>query len=305
MNSVQCAEALESTCGKKITAEKVTKEIAAIRKIKAGEASISPAYHTMFSNAKELVQFIELVAMKTGLPVGIKSAVGNDDFWYDLAFFMKELKGGPDFITIDGGEGGTGAAPAAFADNVSLPFDAAFTTVYKIMQKCELEKQVVFIASAKLGLPAEAIKAFAMGADMINMAREILIAGGCIQAQKCHTGTCPTMIARADKQHLYNVEDKKVRIANFISTLRKDILEITHACGYEHPCQMQLQDISINVHNSDTPKALSLIYEYDKTRIGFAGMDYLTEERLKEDIFRIKKDAITKDAIDKNKFKEN
>jgi len=288
-----------------LPAEKVTKEIALIRKIKAGEASISPAYHTMFSNAKELVQFIELIAEKTGLPVGIKSAVGQVDFWYDLAFYMDELKGGPDFITIDGGEGGTGAAPAAFADNVSLPFDLAFTTVYKILQNYEIEKRVALIASAKLGLPAEAIKAFAMGADMINMAREILIAGGCIQAQKCHTGGCPTMIARSDKQHLYNVEDKKVRVANFISALRKDILEITHACGYEHPCQMRMEDISINVHNSNTPKALSLIYEYDKTRIGFAGMDYLTEGGMKENIYKIKQEAIEKEVTKTDKFKNN
>lgn len=288
-----------------LPAEKVTKEIAAIRGIKPGQASISPGYHSAFSNTKELIQFIELIAEKTGLPVGIKSAVGEEKFWYDLAFYMQELNCGPDFITIDGGEGGTGAAPAAFADHVSLPFDVAFTTVYKIMQGNNLEKRLVFIASAKLGLPAEAIKAFALGADMINMAREILMAGGCIQAQKCHNGSCPTMIARSDKQHLYNVEDKKERIANFISTLRKDILEITHACGYEHPCQIEMSDISVNTRNSETPIPLHGIYGYSKTRIGFAGMNYLTEEGMKENLFNIQKDAIQKDAIKNDKFKDN
>ena len=261
-----------------LPAEKVTQEIANIRKIKIGEASISPGYHSMFSNTKELVQFIEEIADLTGLPVGIKSAVGDNKFWFDLAFYMRELNGGPDFITIDGGEGGTGASPAAFADNVSLPFDSAFSTVYKIMKRAELNNRIVFIGSAKLGLPSEAIKAFALGADMINMAREILFANGCIQAQKCHTGNCPTLIATNNNQHLYNVVDKMRRVANFVSTLRKDILDITHACGYEHPCQITTRDIDINTNNSSVPVSLYEVYGYEKSPVGFSGMKYLVQE---------------------------
>jgi glutamate synthase domain-containing protein 2 len=258
-----------------LPAEKVTPEIANIRKIKSGEASVSPGYHTVFSNTTELLLFIEQVAQATGLPVGIKSAVGNSDFWYDLTFHMKDKGYGPDFITIDGGEGGTGAAPAAFADNVSLPFDLAFSTVYKIFQKANLQNRVVFIGSAKLGLPSEAVKAFALGVDMINMAREILLANGCIQAQKCHTGGCPTLVATNKKQHLFNVDDKKQRVANFISTLRKDILEITHACGYEHPCQIRTKDIDINVNDSKLPVSLNELYGYEKGVVPFYGMSDL------------------------------
>ena len=288
-----------------LPAEKVNQEIAAIRKIKVGEASVSPGYHTVFSNAKELVQFIEEVAKCTGLPVGIKSAVGEDKFWYDLAFYMKELNGGPDFITIDGGEGGTGAAPAAFADNVSLPFEVGFSTVYKIMQRNELHKRIVFIGSAKLGLPSEAVKAFALGVDMINMAREILISGGCIQAQKCHTGNCPALVATNKKQHLYNVEDKSQRVANFISTLRKDILEITHACGYEHPCQIMTSDIDVNTNNSKVPVSLSAVYGYDKSPVGFATMDYLKSEFMKEQLFQVKLESLRKEADKSENFKQN
>ncbi len=283
-----------------LPAEKVTKEIAEIRKIEIGRASISPGYHSAFKNVKELVQFIEKIADKTGLPVGIKSAVGNEDFWYDLVFHMQEQKGGPDFITIDGGEGGTGAAPAAFADNVSLPFETAFTTVYNAFRQFGYEKKLVFIASAKLGLPAHAIKAFALGADMINMAREILIAGGCLQTQKCHTGDCPVRIATNKGQHLYNVEDKKVRVANFVSTLRKDILEITHACGYEHPCQMRMSDIDVNTVNSDKPESLQKIHGYIKTDVAFAGMDYLKKETIDKDIRKIQVGNIVKDVVDAN-----
>lgn len=262
-----------------LPAEKVTQEIADIRKIPVGQASISPGHHSVFSNAKELIQFIEEIADLTGLPVGIKSAVGDDKFWYDLAFYMKERNCGPDFITIDGGEGGTGAAPASFSDNVSLPFDIAFTTVYKIMKKSGLEKRITFIGSAKIGLPAEAIKAFALGVDMIGMAREILIAGGCIQAQKCHTGGCPTLIATNKHQHLYNVEDKSQRVGNFVKALRKDILEITHALGYEHPCQIQTSDIDINTNSDRTPIKLSSVYEYLKSPVPFAGMNYLKKNK--------------------------
>ncbi len=145
----------------------------------------------------------------------------------------------------------------------------------KIFQHYDYEKNVVFIASAKLGLPAYAIKAFALGADMINMAREILIAGGCLQTQKCHTGDCPTLIATSKHQHLYNIEDKKQRVANFICTLRKDILEITHACGYEHPCQIKTSDIDMNTVNSKLPISLEEVYGYEKTEVSFKTMNDL------------------------------
>jgi glutamate synthase domain-containing protein 2 len=288
-----------------LPAEKVTQEIADIRKIKVGEASVSPGYHSVFSNTKELVLFIEDIAKCTGLPVGIKSAVGENKFWYDLSFYMREYNCGPDFITIDGGEGGTGAAPAAFADNVSLPFEMAFTTVYKIMKRAELNNRIVFIGSAKLGLPAEAIKAFALGVDMINMAREILISGGCIQAQKCHTNNCPALVATNKKQHLYNVEDKSKRIASFVSTLRKDILEITHACGYEHPCQIMTSDIDINTKNSNTPIPLSSVYEYEKSPVSFATMDYLKERFMRENVFKIQVESVRKEADKRDNFKHN
>lgn len=288
-----------------LPAEKVSQEIADIRKIPVGKASISPGYHSVFSNIKELLLFIEEVANMTGLPVGIKSAVGDEKFWIDLSFYMKELNCGPDFITIDGGEGGTGAAPASFADNVSLPFEIAFATVYKIMQNADLHKRIVFIGSAKLGLPSEAFKAFALGVDMINMAREILIAGGCIQAQKCHTGGCPSLIATNKKQHLYNIEDKKIRVATFISTLRKDILELTHACGYEHPCQIKTSDIDINTVNSNVPIPISVLHGYEKSPISFAGMNYLKDNFMKEHIFAIQLEATKKDAEKTQKFKDN
>lgn len=278
MIEIKLSQGAKANKGGILPADKVTKEIAEIRRIPVGQASVSPGYHSAFSNVEELVSLIEQIARKTGLPVGIKSAVGNDAFWWDLAYYMVQNNKGPDFITIDGGEGGTGAAPTAFSDNVSLPFEIAFTTVYKIMQRYGLEKRVTFIASAKLGLPAEAVRAFSLGADMINMAREILMAGGCIQAQKCHTGNCPTLIATNKHQHLYNVEDKSQRVANFVKNLRKDILEIAHACGYEHPCQFRTDDIDVNTNASDIPVSLKKVHEYSKSAVDFGGMSVIINE---------------------------
>lgn len=262
-----------------LPAEKVTPEIAKVRGIKPYTPSVSPGNHTAFTNTEELVLFIEKVAKETGLPVGIKSAIGHTDFWWDLVYYMKKHNGGPDFITIDGSEGGTGAAPAAFADNISLPLDLAFTNVYKIFASEEMADNIVFIASGKLGFPSAAVKAFAMGADMINLAREILMSVGCIQAQRCHTGNCPAGITTHKwwLQRGFDIDDKKERAYNYITTLRKDILDITHACGYEHPTQFKPFDVVVNVQGQSKPVSLEELYEIKKSTIYFNGTNNLYE----------------------------
>lgn len=246
--------------------KKVTAEIAKIRGIEKGKDVHSPAYHSAFSTAFELIKFIEEIADRTGLPVGIKSAIGKLDFWNELSDLMRATGKGPDFITIDGGEGGTGAAPAAFADNMSLPFDDAFTSVYKIFASKQLTDRVVWIASGKLGHPTRAVKAFAMGADLINIAREVMISAGCIQAQVCHTGNCPAGIATHKwwLQKGVNVQDKGERVGRFITTLKKDIIQVTHAAGYTHPCQFDMDDVVVNVNDASERKTLKDIYGYMK-----------------------------------------
>src|SRR5690606_34107471 len=164
-----------------------------------GSDCISPNSHREFGNASELIDFVELIAEETGVPVGIKSAIGQLDFWYELAEEMKRTGRGPDFVTIDGGEGGTGAAPLTFADHVALPFKLAFTRVYRIFLENGLADDVTFIASAKLGFPDRAIVAMALGADLIGVAREAMLSIGCIQALKCHTGHCPSGVATHSK----------------------------------------------------------------------------------------------------------
>lgn len=252
---------------------KVTQEIADIRGVEVGKDVISPAYHSAFSDIPQMLDFIELMAEATGLPVGIKSAVGKLDMWETLAQKMNETGKGPDFITIDGGEGGTGAAPRSFADHVSLPWVYAFSSVYQIFQKYGLEKKIVFIGSGKLGMPEKAIMAFAMGADMVNVAREAMMSIGCIQAQKCHTNLCPVGIATNNKWLESGLDPalKSVRFFNYLKTINKEIVEISHACGYEHPSQFTMEDINISMGDNNRTIPLSQAYGYQKTPVAFGG----------------------------------
>lgn len=260
-----------------LPASKITKEIAEIRHLPMGKDVISPASHTAFSNIPELLDFVENIAKNTGLPVGIKSAVGKLDMWEELTDLMLERNVGPDFITIDGGEGGTGAAPPAFANHVSLPFVFAFSQVYQIFKRKNLTDRVVFIASGKLGFPSSTLMAFSLGADLINVAREAMLSIGCIQAQSCHTNTCPAGVATQSKWLQAGIDPtlKSERFYNYVKTLRKEILEITHACGYEHPCQMTMGDVDMSMGDNNYTTTLRQIYNYDKVPVDFVGTQEL------------------------------
>lgn len=258
---------------------KITKEIAEIRGVEVGKDVLSPPNHKAFSNVPELVNFIEAIATATGLPVGIKAAVGKLEQWEELADIMKSTNKGPDFITVDGGEGGTGAAPPSFADHVSLPWVYGFSDLYKLFQAKGLTERIVFIGSGKLGFPAKAAMAFAMGADCINVAREAMMSIGCIQAQVCHTNTCPSGIATQSKwlQNGISVPLKSERLAQYFKTFRKELVEITHAAGYEHPCQFKMSDIDVNVDDHNLSKELNRTYKYEKTEVPFTGVQALKE----------------------------
>lgn len=261
-----------------LPASKITKEIAEIRGIPLNKDVVSPSRHSVFSDIPELLNFIEDTAQETGLPVGFKSAVGKMDMWEELADLMVKTGKGPDFITIDGGEGGTGAAPPSFANHVSLPFIYGFAQVYQIFAKKNLTDRVVFIAAGKLGFPASALMAFAMGADVINVAREAMLSIGCIQAQTCHTNNCPAGVATQNKwlQAGINTTLKSERFYQYVKTLRKEILQITHACGYEHPSEMTMVDVDMSMGDNNYTTNLKQIFNYDKTLVPFKGVETLT-----------------------------
>jgi glutamate synthase (ferredoxin) len=255
---------------------KVTPEIAAIRGIPVGQDCISPNGHSEFSTVDEMMDFIEGIADRTGLPVGIKSAVGEQRFWEQLAERMKARGDGPDFIAIDGGEGGTGAAPLTFADHVALPFKIGFARVQQTFLEAGITDRVVWIGSGKLGFPDRSVVALAMGADVIAVAREAMLAIGCIQAQRCHTGHCPAGIATQSKwyQRGINIDDKATRMTRFLQSFRTELLTLAHASGHQHPAQFTGADIEISTGaNKFTP--LSDVLGYTKAPVGFTSMlDY-------------------------------
>ncbi|HET9858193.1 MAG TPA: FMN-binding glutamate synthase family protein [Nocardioidaceae bacterium] len=243
-----------------------------------GRDCISPSRHAEFDDPDSLLDWVELLAAETGLPVGIKSAVGDLDFWDELTALMADTGRGVDFVTVDGGEGGTGAAPLVFSDSVALPFRVAFSRVYAIFAEAGLTDSVTFIGSGKLGVPDNALVAMALGCDMVNVGREAMIAVGCIQAQKCHTDRCPTGVATQDPWLAHGLDPalKSVRAANYVKTLRRDLLKVAEAVGVVHPGLIDIDDIEIlNGNESATP--MREVYCYQP---GWGGLSDVHREEL-------------------------
>ncbi|MDB4957646.1 MAG: gltB 1 [Myxococcales bacterium] len=254
---IKLSQGAKPGLGGVLPAAKITPEIARIRGVPLGKDCISPAGHSAFSDVSSMLDFIEKLADATGLPVGIKSAVGDLGFWRDLTAAIDTTKRGPDFVTIDGGEGGTGAAPLVFSDHVALPFKLGFSQVYKIFAERGVQHQVVFIGSGKLGFPETGLLGMALGCDMINVAREAMLSIGCIQAQRCHTGHCPTGVATQNAWLMRGLDPtmKSARLANYLATLRKDLVQLAHACGYSHPALVPLDSIDLVSNAMETHSA--------------------------------------------------
>jgi glutamate synthase domain-containing protein 2 len=227
--------------------KKLTLEIAQIRGVPLDRDCMSPASHSAFHDADSLLDFVEEIAESTGLPVGIKSAVGEMHFWHDLTRLIDTTGRSVDFVTVDGGEGGTGAAPLVFADRVGLPFKIGFSRVQHAFAERGLHEHVVFVGSGKLGFPDTALLAFALGCDLVNVGREALLSIGCIQALRCHTNHCPTGIATQSAwlSRGLDPELKSVRLAHYVVSLRKEIMALSHACGVHHPAQVTGRQIEM------------------------------------------------------------
>ena len=234
---VKLSQGAKPGLGGLLPAAKMTKEIAKVRGVPANKDCVSPPGHTAFHDVDGLLDFVEMLARETGLPVGIKSAVGEQAFWEELAGLMTTTGRGVDFVTVDGGEGGTGAAPLVFTDHVALPFKLGFSRVYGTFARHGIAENVTFIGSGKLGLPESALFAFALGADMVNLARESMLAIGCLQAQICHTGKCPVGITTQNAwlRRAIRPGDKAERLAGYVTALRGELYSLARACGVAHP----------------------------------------------------------------------
>lgn len=278
---IKLSQGAKPGLGGLLPAAKVTPEIAEIRGIPEGRDCASPSRHTAFGDVDSMLDFVELLAAETGLPVGIKSAVGAMDFWEELARLMEPRQRGVDFVTVDGGEGGTGAAPLIFADSVALPYRMGFSRVYGTFAELGLTDDVTFIGSGKLGLPDNAVVAFALGVDLVNVAREAMLAIGCIQAQKCHTDHCPTGVATQNPWLVRGLDPtlKAERCAVYLRTLRKELTRVSAAVGVAHPGLITTADVDIANGDYDA-RSLAAVYGYKE------GWGELCP-RLREDIVRL------------------
>ena len=222
---------------------KVTKEIARIRGIKAGEDSISPNRHPDIDNAEDLLDMINHLRDVSGLPVGFKSVIGAYGWLEELfqLILQRGIESAPDFITVDSGDGGTGAAPMSLMDSVGLPIKESLPLVVDLLNKYGLKGRIRVIASGKLITPAEAAAALCVGADFIQSARGFMFALGCIQAMQCNKNTCPTGVTTHDK-HLQRglvVEDKAERVEHYSKNMHKEIGIIAHSCGVPEPRRLK------------------------------------------------------------------
>jgi glutamate synthase domain-containing protein 2 len=245
---------------------KVTAEIAQARGVAIGQDCVSPAKHSAFSTPVGLLEFIaRLRTLSEGKPVGFKLAIGHPWEWFAIAKAMHSTGITPDFIVIDGKEGGTGAAPAEFIDRVGAPMVEALLLVHNTLVGLNLRDQIKIGAAGKLVTAFDVARTLALGADWCNSARGFMFALGCIQAQSCHTGTCPTGVTTQDpqRQKALVVPDKAERVLNFHHNTLKALGELIGAAGLEHPEQLRSHHIVRRVSHNEV-RLLSNLYPFVK-----------------------------------------
>ena len=236
-----------------LPAAKVTDEIAKIRLVPKGKDVMSPPYHTAFSTPIEMLNFIKkLRNLSGGKPIGFKLCIGRKSQFIAICKAMIKTGIMPDFITVDGGEGGTGAAPLEFSNSVGMPLRDALVFVHDTLNGFGIKRHIRIIASGKVHTGFDLVKNFALGADMCNSARAMMLAVGCIQALECNTNTCPTGVATQNPK-LYaglDIADKRVRVANFHHETVKAAVELMAAAGVDHPTHIHRSFIYRRVDES-------------------------------------------------------
>lgn len=237
-----------------LPASKNTEEIAEIRGVKPHTMVFSPPTHSSFSDEKGLLDFVaHLREMSGGKPVGFKLCVGSKAEFIRLCETMIETGILPDFITVDGGEGGTGAAPVEFSNSLGMPLRDGLSFVHDTLRGFDLRKHIKLIASGRIITSFHMVRAFALGADIVNSARGMMLALGCIQALQCNTNTCPTGVATQDKMLMGGLDprDKAVRVANFHEETIKAFYELIGAAGLKTPSEIKRDHINRRISLSE------------------------------------------------------
>ncbi len=253
MFEVKMSQGAKPGKGGILPAAKVSPKIAEIRGIPVGQASISPNRHPEINNITEMLDFVGHVREVTGKPVGFKAVVSGDDWVKEMCeeILKRGVESAPDFIAIDSGDGGTGAAPMPLMDNVGLTIKESLPMVSDVFHSYGLRDRIKIIASGKLITPSEVAWALGAGADFINSARGFMFALGCIQALKCNKNTCPTGITTHDKhlQQGLNPADKAVKVANYASNMVHEVEVIAHSVGVSEPRLIRRKHIRIVQEN--------------------------------------------------------
>ena len=263
MVEIKLAQGAKPGKGGMLPKEKITQEIAAIRGIPMGEDCYSPNRFEEFDDAPSLLDFIERVRKLTNKPVGLKMVVGSAAEVSGLCREIRQRGDGPDFIAVDGNEGGSGAAPMALADYVGLPLVDALVAVDNGLRREGVRDDVTLIASGKIATAGDVAIHMALGADLVHIGRGFLFSIGCIQALRCHTNTCPTGVTTQNRwlQSGLDPADKGVRVRNYALALERDLQMITHACGLTHPNQLHRGHVVVNI-SPGVRKSLVELFPY-------------------------------------------
>jgi glutamate synthase domain-containing protein 2 len=264
MIEVKLSQGAKPGHGGVLPAPKVSAEISATRGVPRGQDCVSPARHSAFSTPLELLQFVaRLRELSGGKPTGFKLAIGHPWEWFGIAKAMQDSGITPDFIVVDGAEGGTGAAPAEFIDHVGVPMHEALMLVHNTLVGLDLRDRIRIGAAGKIVSAFDMARTLAMGADWCNAARGYMFALGCIQSMSCHTDRCPTGIATQDpgRWRKLDVPDKATRVAEFHGNTLHALRDLLCAAGLEHPDQLGPEHILRRVSPTQV-RSLAALYRF-------------------------------------------
>jgi glutamate synthase domain-containing protein 2 len=266
MIEIKLSQGAKPGHGGMLPGAKVTREIAETRGVPEGEDCISPARHSAFDSPEGLLRFVDrLRVLSGGKPVGFKLAIGHPWEWFGIAKAMLSTGIQPDFIIVDGGEGGTGAAPMEFIDHVGVPMREGLMLVHNTLVGLNLRKDIRIGAAGKIITAFDIARTLALGADWCNAARGFMFALGCIQSQTCHTDKCPTGVATQDQTRwrALDVPDKAERVRNFHQNTMRALAELIGAAGLAHPGELGPEHIIRRISGKEI-RSLGALYSFLK-----------------------------------------
>jgi glutamate synthase domain-containing protein 2 len=262
MIEIKLSQGAKPGHGGVLPGSKVTAEIAATRGVREGEDCVSPARHAEFATPVGLLEFVErLRRLSGGKPTGFKLCIGHPWEWFAICKAMLETRLLPDFIVVDGAEGGTGAAPLEFVNHVGTPLQEGLLLVHNTLVGLELRERIKLGCSGKIVSGFDIARAMALGADWCNSARAFMFALGCLQAQTCHTGSCPTGVATQNRlrQKALVVPDKLERVYRFHRNTLGALRELTQAAGLMHPNEFRATHLVRRVSEHEVRLLASLL----------------------------------------------